>query len=164
MPSTPARLTMSRSLAKVISASCADGSRLIDVQSRARRWVPFQQRPAYLRRVQKPSRPSELKCRESRAPASGSDITRPFAPAKASTCLAVGHGQKVDIGSKTCSGRMLILLSLRTGSAGMLQHLAEGIHGLQERLRVEPEHLHALTRLGADPGLLDGALIPHKCS
>jgi hypothetical protein len=33
MPSTPARLTMSRSLAKVIRASCADVSRLIDLDS-----------------------------------------------------------------------------------------------------------------------------------
>jgi hypothetical protein len=46
---------------------------------------------------------------------------------------------------------------------GSVHHLAEGIHGLQERLRVEPEHLHALTRLGEDPQLLDSALVPHEC-
>src|SRR5208337_828200 len=46
---------------------------------------------------------------------------------------------------------------------GSVQYLAEGIHGFQERLRIEPEGLHALTRLGEDPQLLDGALVSHDC-
>ena len=46
---------------------------------------------------------------------------------------------------------------------GSVHHFTEGINGLQERLSVEPEGLHALTRLGVDPQLLDGALVPQDC-
>ena len=46
---------------------------------------------------------------------------------------------------------------------GSVQHLTEGVYGLQERLRVIPEDLHAFARFGQDPQFLDSALVSHGC-